>query len=94
MNDGIYFLAYLFLAEKYSANLEKMWQSWCLLLSAWRQEITIRGHRDDTTSTSINKGNSKALLDMRIDAGDEVLKQHQKDPKMHRFSFKVHIRML
>ena len=30
---------------------KKMLQSWCPLLSAWRQEITIRGHREDTTST-------------------------------------------
>lgn len=41
-----------------------------------RQGIPIRGHRDDSTSCSLNKGNFNALLDMRIDAGDEILKRH------------------
>lgn len=41
-----------------------------------RQGIPFRGHRDDSTSCSLNKGNFNALLDMRIDAGDEILKRH------------------
>lgn len=41
-----------------------------------RQGIPIRGHRDDSTSCSLNKRNFNALLDMRIDAGDEILKRH------------------
>ena len=63
-----------------SANLEKNVAIMVSIIKCLefcgRQGIAIRGHRDDTTSTSINKGNFKALLDMRIDAGDDVLKQH------------------
>ena len=38
----------------------------------------LRGHRDDSTSESPNQGNFKALLDLRIDAGDIALDQHLK----------------
>ena len=40
-----------------------------------RQGIALRGHRDET-STSFNKGNFKALLALRVDAGDKVLEHH------------------
>lgn len=45
-----------------------------------RQGITLRGHRDDGPSlqTSANHGNFQALLQFRIDAGDQVLKEHLK----------------
>ena len=46
-----------------------------------RQGIAFRGHRDDgpvltEESDSRNQGNFRALLQFRIDAGDEVLKEH------------------
>ena len=43
-----------------------------------RQGIGLRGHRDDDTEecSSFNKGNFKALLNFRIDAGDKVLESH------------------
>ena len=41
-----------------------------------RQGIALWGHRDDETSTSFNKGNFKALLALRVDAGDKVLEHH------------------
>ena len=43
-----------------------------------RQGIARRGHRDDSTSESPNQGNFKALIDLRIDAGDIALDQHLK----------------
>ena len=43
-----------------------------------RQGIARRGHRDDSTSESPNQGNFKALIDLRIDAGDIALNQHLK----------------
>ena len=45
-----------------------------------RQGIALRGHRDDGPSlqTSANHGNFQALLQFRIDAGDQVLKEHLK----------------
>ena len=36
----------------------------------------MRGHRDDETSTSYNKGNFKALLALRVNACDKVLEHH------------------
>ena len=41
-----------------------------------RQGIALRGHRDDETSTNFNKGNFKALLALRVDAGDKDLEHH------------------
>ena len=41
-----------------------------------RQGIGIRGHRDDSTSDSLNQGNFKALLNFRTDAGDSHLGEH------------------
>ena len=49
-----------------------------------RQALAFRGHRDDRLALmdeapeSINHGNFQALLQFRIDAGDEVLKEHLK----------------
>ena len=50
-----------------------------------RQGIALRPHRDDASvpvrsqrdeSSCLNKGNFQALLQLRIDAGDEVLRNH------------------
>ncbi|KAF0721191.1 Uncharacterized protein FWK35_00031947, partial [Aphis craccivora] len=47
-----------------------------------RQKITIREHRDDgslfddSDTPSENKGNFRELLNFRISAGDETLKNH------------------
>lgn len=42
-----------------------------------KQSIALRGHRDDSSADErSNKGNFLALLEFRIDAGDEPLKQH------------------
>ena len=41
-----------------------------------RQGIALRGHRDDETRSSFNKGNFRALLALRVDAGDKVLEHH------------------
>ena len=42
-----------------------------------RQCIALRGHRDDTTaSEDVDRGNFLALLELRVDAGDEILKNH------------------
>ena len=47
----------------------------CLELCG-RQGIALRGHRDDSTSDEVNQGKFKAIVDFRIEAGDEVLKEH------------------
>jgi hypothetical protein len=41
-----------------------------------KQGIALRGHRDDATSSALNQGNFKALLQLRIDAGDTALACH------------------
>ncbi len=41
-----------------------------------RQNLSLRGHRDHSTSTSVNKGNFLALLEFRAEAGDSVLSKH------------------
>ncbi|XP_071821470.1 52 kDa repressor of the inhibitor of the protein kinase-like [Apostichopus japonicus] len=41
-----------------------------------RQGWALRGHRDEQTSSALNKGNFKALLDFRVDAGDNALAEH------------------
>ena len=43
-----------------------------------RQGIGLRGHRDDNTCSASNKGNFKACIDLRIDAGDKILEEHFK----------------
>ena len=54
----------------------------CLKLCG-RQGIALRGHRDDSTSVTLNQGNFKALLDLRIDAGDVALDNHLKTCAKH-----------
>ena len=48
------------------------------LIFCGRQDISLRGHRDDETcrDNSSNIGNFKELLDFRAFAGDELLKEH------------------
>ena len=43
-----------------------------------RQGIALRGHRDDDTNSTLNKGNFKELLNFRVDAGDNILHEHLK----------------
>jgi len=40
------------------------------------QGIALRGHRDDSTSEAMNTGNFRALIDLRMDAGDSELREH------------------
>ena len=47
----------------------------CLELCG-RQGIAVRGHRDDSTSDELNQGKFKAIVDFRIESGDQVLKEH------------------
>ena len=47
----------------------------CLEMCGW-QGIALRGHRDDSTSTDINKGKFRPIVDLRIESGDIVLKEY------------------
>ncbi|XP_028404101.1 zinc finger MYM-type protein 1-like [Dendronephthya gigantea] len=47
------------------------------ILLAGKQNIALRGHRDDSKYyLSTNPGNFQSLLDFRVDAGDETLQRH------------------
>ncbi|WAR05157.1 hypothetical protein MAR_020526 [Mya arenaria] len=52
-----------------------------------RQGISMRGHRDDDTTKSLNKGNFKALEDFRADSGESTLKDHLENCAKKRFIY-------
>ena len=41
-----------------------------------RQGISLRGYRDDNTSSSFNNGNFNELLQFRANSGDNTLRKH------------------
>ena len=49
------------------------------VLFCGRQCIALRGHRDDSTASSCNKGNFLALLDYSIKFGNVTLEKHLKE---------------
>ncbi len=66
-------------AKVVAENRLKMRSIAATIIFCGRQGIALRGHRDDRldeASDSINHGNFHALLQFRIDAGDEALKEH------------------
>ena len=61
------------------ANREKLKPIVKTILLCGRQNIALRGHRDDSTrDDKENPGNFQVLLDFRIDSGDHVLEEHFK----------------
>lgn len=61
----------------------------CVLFCG-RQSIPLRGHRDDETATSGNRGNFYELLQFRVDSGDIKLANHLKTAaKNARYSSKT-----
>ena len=66
-------------AKLVAENRLKMRSIAATIIFCGRQGIALRGHCDDRldeASESINHGNFHALLQFRIDAGDEALKEH------------------
>ena len=68
------------LADTISSNRLKLASIVKTILLCGRQNIALRGHRDNATDlerdTSENYGNFWALLKFRIEAGDEILGEH------------------
>jgi len=63
--------------KQVSKNREKLSSIVKTILLCGRQNIPLRGHRDDSSDYDAkNCGNFQAMLDFRVDSGDEVLKQH------------------
>ena len=76
------------------ANREKFKPIVKTILLCVRQNIVLRGHRDDSRrDDKENPGNFQVLLDFRIDSGDHVLeerlRQLPKMPHIHRKLFKM-----
>ena len=70
------------LAERVAVNRQKLGSIMKTILFCGRQNIPLRGHRDNATDVerdvmgSDNHGNFLALLNFRIEAGDRVLGEH------------------
>ena len=67
-------------SKRVSENLRKLRSIVETVIFCGRQAIAFRGHRDDAPAVrenpTINHGNFLALLQFRIQAGDDVLKKH------------------
>ena len=67
-------------AQIIANNRAKLRSIAATIIFCGKQAISLRGHRDDWSTLLENNdnraGNFQALLQFRIDAGDEVLKEH------------------
>ena len=63
-------------AKQVAENCMKLKSILKTIILCGHQNLPLHGHRDDSTSTSINKGNFLALLEFRAEAGDAVLANH------------------
>ena len=70
------------MAERVASNRKKLSSIFKTIVLCGRQNIALRGHRDNATDIERdlaeveNHGNFRALLDFRVDAGDTLLDQH------------------
>ena len=70
------------MASRISLNHQKLHSIFKTIVFCGRQNIALRGHRDDATDIERdvdnleNHGNFRALLNFRVDAGDNVLAEH------------------
>ena len=67
-------------AQLVAENRSKLKSIAATIIFCGRQALALRGHCDDgpvlLSETMIGRGNFQALLQFRIDAGDDVLKHH------------------
>ena len=64
------------IAKQVEENRMKLKSILKTVILCGRQNLPLRGHCDDASSTSINKGNFLALLQFRAESGDAVLAKH------------------
>ena len=70
------------MADRVASNRQKLASIFKTIAFCGRQNIALRGHRDNATdierdpSDTENHGNFQALLNFRVDAGDTVLGEH------------------
>ena len=67
--------------ERIKENRAKLVLIFQTIMSCGRQNLALRGHRDDFTNfdTSDNPRNFQTLLDLRIEGGNKVLQDHFKN---------------
>ena len=65
-------------SKQIKQNREKLETILKVVIFCGHQNIPLRGHRDDSGSSSVNKGNFLALIDFRCEAGDTILMEHLK----------------
>ena len=65
------------LTERIKQNRQKLASILKTVIFCGMQNIALCGHRDDSTAPEEgNSGNFHALLMLRVDAGDDILKDH------------------
>ena len=70
------------LIDRVASNRQKLSSIFKTVVFCGRQNIALRGHRDNATDLERdvldveNHGNFRALLDFRVDAGDTILGEH------------------
>ena len=65
------------LTERIKQNRQKLASILKTVIFCGMQNIALRGHRDNSTAPEEgNRGNFHALLMLRVDAGDDILKDH------------------
>ena len=68
------------MADRVASNRQKLASIIKTIIFCGRQNIGLRGHRDNAIDLEkkpfVNHGNFLALLQFRIDAGDNILKEH------------------
>ena len=71
-------LAYSVRQERIAKNREKLKSILKTIILCGKQNIPLRGHRDDSKDheSSGNPGNFQVLLDFRVECGDTVLEEH------------------
>lgn len=63
-------------AKQISTNRQILASVFKCVIFCGKQNLALRGHRDDGIREETNRSMFNALLNFRIDAGDEVLKKH------------------
>lgn len=70
------------LSKRIGERVEKNWKVITSIIKCvelcGRQGIALRGHRDDSTSSTLSQGNFKAVADFHAQAGDVALQEHLK----------------
>ena len=65
-------------SKQIKENRSKLESILIIVILCGQQNILFRGRRDDAGTTASYKGNFRALLNFRCEAGDVILEEHLK----------------